>query len=127
MHNESDKISGLFLELCKQETYQFPDPHGHLNATTNQGVYIIKDSSENVLHVGRTLRAQGGIRQRLHDHLYGRSSFVYHYTPLRRNGAKLRNGYKYQYITVTNDRRRALLEAYATAHLCPAHIGLGNQ
>jgi hypothetical protein len=38
----------------------------------------------------------------------------------------LRNGYKYQYLVVQNARLRALLEAYATAHLCPIHLGLGN-
>jgi hypothetical protein len=125
MANETKQISALFGKLCAQSFHQFPKSRQPLDATDEQGVYIIRSRSGKVLHVGRTPRAKDGIYQRLYDHLYGRSSFVYQY--LDQDGSKLRNGYQYQYLAVSNSRQRALLEAYATAHLCPAHIGLGKE
>jgi hypothetical protein len=37
----------------------------------------------------------------------------------------LRRGYSYSWIAIPKPRLRALVEAYATGALCPAHIGTG--
>jgi len=124
MSIELRKVESLFGCLRKQPIISFPAPRGTLEASDRLGIYLIISPSGKVLHVGRTPRAKYGICQRLYDHLYGRSSFVYYY--LAKKGYLLRNGYKYQYLVVQNARLRALLEAYATAHLCPIHLGLGN-
>ena len=77
-----------------------------------------------VLHVGRTLRGEGGLRQRLNNHLHGRSSFTKKFYKGR--GRNLRSGHTYQFLVVEDARRRALLEAYAIGRLCPKHLGLGE-
>ncbi|MCK4403819.1 MAG: hypothetical protein KAW02_01890 [candidate division Zixibacteria bacterium] len=81
--------------------------------------------NDRVVHVGRTRKAKDGIHQRLKNHLYGRSSFADHC--LSGKGSKLRRGYKYRYLEVENGRERALLESYAIGHLCPLHLGLGEE
>lgn len=122
MPNEFLKVKFLFKNLRKQPIFRFPKPKGTLDAEDKQGVYLIMNPLGKVAHVGRTTRAKYGIYQRLYDHVYGRSSFFYYYKPLHRKGSSLRKGYKYQYLVVENSRQRALLEAYATAHLCPKHL-----
>ncbi|HXI70953.1 MAG TPA: hypothetical protein VNN22_11420 [Verrucomicrobiae bacterium] len=41
------------------------------------------------------------------------------------DGSILRDGYTFQFLAVSDDRKRALLEYFATAWHCPVHVGLG--
>jgi hypothetical protein len=75
------------------------------------------------MHVGSSVRGKSSIKQRLGNHLAGKSSFAR--CCLQGNPRALRNGYTYQYIVVPNDRTRSLLEHAAVARLCPAHLGAG--
>ena len=120
---EHEKVKALFTQLMDSPLQTFPPLRGELNATDKRGVYVIHHPRGKVAHVGRTTRAQGGISQRLRDHMSGRSSYVI--KKLNRDGAQLRGRYKFRYIVVRSKRRRALLEAYATGQLCPTHIGTG--
>ncbi len=124
MMAENQRIQELFNELHVQREFPFPQHGRPLAAPREPGVYVIREG-ETVLHVGRTLRAKGGLHQRLKDHLHGSSSFTDKY--LKGNGAILRDsGHTYQYLKVEDPRLRALLEAYAVGSLCPKHIGLGD-
>jgi len=123
MASERKKVKQLFKVLCRQQRMQFPQERKKLQATTEQGVYIIR-KGDIVLHVGRTYRGKKGLYQRLMNHLYGSSSFTNEY--LKGNGAILRKGHTYQFLVVKNARLRALLEAYATGTSCPEYIGLGE-
>jgi excinuclease UvrABC nuclease subunit len=124
MESEYEQIQLLFKNLCEQREFLFPQHHNPLSVPSEPGVYIIRHEGT-VLHVGRTLRGQGGLNQRLRDHLRGGSSFTREY--LDGDGATLRNhGYTYQYLVVKDPRERALLEAYTAGVLCPKHIGLGK-
>lgn len=109
--------------MLRENAQLFPKSGERLTASTKQGVYIIANGKNTILHVGKTARAKGGIRQRLNNHLHGQSSFTIKY--LTGNGSKLRGVCKYKYIEVPNPRLRALLEAYAISNLCPKHLGLG--
>ena len=121
---EHERVKALFTELMDKPLQTFPPLRGELKAPDQRGVYVIYlPRGKKVLHVGRTPRAQGGIAQRLRDHMSGNSSFVIQY--LDRDGSKLRGKYKFHCIVVDNPERRAFLEAYATGQLCPDHIGLG--
>lgn len=123
-NKESLEIEKLFKKLCNQPRRIFPQQHQHLDAPLNQGVYIIR-KKETVLHVGRTLRGKYGLRQRLTNHLHGSSSFTNEY--LKGDGTILRNRvYTYQFIEISDSRKRALLEAFAVGALCPEHVGLGE-
>jgi hypothetical protein len=122
--NERELIKTLFEELMRSPLQPFPGHRGKLDAPIEPGVYVIYGARGKVLHVGRTPRGLLGLRQRLTNHLHGMSSFVIKY--LNRDGSKLRNGCGFRCIVVKNPRRRALLEAYATGCLCPAHLGLGK-
>jgi hypothetical protein len=87
-------------------------------------VYIIYKEGV-ALHVGRTPRGKGGLRQRLKNHLHGSSTFTVKY--MQGKGATLREGgYTYQYLELEDSRKRALLEAYAIGTLCPEYLGLGE-
>jgi hypothetical protein len=123
MNKELAQTTKLYKSLLHRKEQVFPMPRKGIEAPTKQGVYIIIDSRGSVVHVGKTSRGRGGIKQRLHDHLHGASSFTYEY--LGGKGSKLRGEYKYKFIEVANPRIRTLLEAYATALLCPRHLGLG--
>lgn len=124
MNSESQKVKLLFGQLCKQLKRSFPKHRQSFDATSKQGVYIIR-KDEDVLHVGRTLHGEGGLHQRINDHLHGSSSFTDKY--LKGKGAILReDGYTYQCLEVEKPRQRALLEAYAIGKLCPKHFGLGE-
>jgi hypothetical protein len=101
----------------------FPLQREKLQAPNGRGVYVIYNGRGRVVHVGRTPKARGGIAQRLKDHMAAASSFTLKY--LKGKGAKLRGAYHYRCLVVANARHRALLEAYTTGRLCPAHIGLG--
>ena len=73
-----------------------------------------------VLHVGRTVTGTKGLRQRLSNHLHGRSSFVtLHFD---RDATRIRS-LRFKYVEIANPRIRALVEAYAIGQYCPSHIG----
>jgi hypothetical protein len=120
---ERQKIKKLFQYLQKQEKQPFPQSRQRVNAPETHGVYVIRDPNQEVVHVGRTHRGQRGLRQRLENHLNGQSSFVY--VHLHGKGSSLRGGFTFQYLEVKDDRERALLEHFATAWLCPKHLGVG--
>lgn len=120
---ECQQIKALFKQLQKQKKFPFPAVGNIPDVPETQGVYVIRDSAQRVVHVGRTLRGCAGLRQRLNDHLQGRSSFVRNYLIDR---TLLRNGYTFQYLPVQDNRQRALLENLTTAWHCPAHLGLGT-
>ena len=124
METEADAVKALLEVLLRAPLLGFPVMRGRVEGPRQRGVYIIYDPSGNVAHVGRTPRARGGISQRLRNHLGGRTSFAEKH--LRGDGHKLRDGYKFRYLIVDDDRKRALLEAYATGCLCPEHLGLGS-
>jgi len=119
---ESKIIKNLLEKLLKQPIYSFPQRGEKLGASTQRGVYLIRNQKKQILHVGQTPRAQYGIKQRLSNHLQGLSSFVYYY--FDGDGDKLRTQKcSYQCLPIEQSRRRALLEAYAIGCLCPKHIG----
>lgn len=117
-------IRRLLDELLSSEGHSFPPERQPLEAPTDPGVYLIYDPKGRVAHVGRTLRARNGLRQRLKNHLFGGSSFKKNY--LKGDGSKLRRGYQYKYLVIRDPRTRALVEALAVGTLCPLHLGLGD-
>ena len=123
LSREQKAVRALFSKLKHSSLQEFPKARKPLTAPNKQGVYVIYDPRNRVLHVGRTPSGAGGIRQRLGDHLHNRSSFSILF--LKGHGEKLRRGYKYRCLIVPSRKRRALLEAYAIGYLCPAHVGLG--
>lgn len=113
-----------FRALKRQKRHRFPKRGQLTGISTKQGVYVIyAPRTKRVVHVGRTYRGKEGLQQRLRNHLQGSSSFTAEY--LKKHGTKLRRGYTFRFLPlpVKAWRRRALLEAYATGVLCPAHIG----
>lgn len=124
MTSELAQIKKLFNALKRAPLRKFPLAGARIDAPDVQGVYIIYSPGGSVLHVGRTLRGKKGLRQRLNNHLQAGSSFVIHY--FDGEGSKLRKGYRFRCLAVADNRKRALLEFYALAHLCPKHIGLGE-
>jgi hypothetical protein len=117
------EIKELLAKLLREPFHLFPARGERLQASNRKGVYIIYDPQDNVLHVGSTPRAKGGLGQRLRDHLRGNSSFtVSHF---RGDGSCLSEGYKYRYLVIEGGRRRALVEALGIGELCPVHIGHG--
>ena len=123
MSREQETVKRLFDALVNAPLHTFPPPRGKLEAPTKPGVYIIYGPRANILHVGRTPRGSRGLRQRLANHLHGQSSFSNKF--LSGDCSKLRKC-GYRCIIVENPRYRALLEAYATGSLCPAHLGLSE-
>ena len=121
--DERMAVKELFAELVRAPSHSFPRQGESLQAPRRRGVYIICNARGQVVHVGRTPKAKGGIAQRLRDHMAAASSFTLQY--LKGDGSKLRGNYTFRCIVVGSPRRRALLEAYATGRLCPAHMGLG--
>ena len=121
---ETKIIEKEFSHLLRAELIKFPQLRKPLKAPTEQGVYIIYDPKGDIVHVGRSVRGRNGLHQRLKNHLRGQSSFSKNY--LKRDGSKLRQGYKFQYLVIPDPRTRALLEALATGKLCPKHLGLGQ-
>lgn len=98
MKREPERIHQLYQRLKGAPTVRFPRPRGELAAPDGQGVYLIYAPRGMVAHVGRTLRGQKGLRQRLKNHLAGRSSFTKKY--LRGNAAALRDGYTFAFLEV---------------------------
>jgi len=123
--NERQRIEALFDRLNARRLIPFPQPRQSLKAPRSQGVYVIRDRARRVVHVGRSLRGKEGLFQRLRNHLNAQSSFVK--VHLKGNGKKLRDGYTFQCIVEENDRKRALLEHFATAWHCPVHLGVGRK
>lgn len=121
---ERAEIESLCMRLEEMPPLPFPLHGRMIQAPPSQGVYLILDSDEKVLHVGRTVRGQNGLLQRLRNHLSGKSTFVRIY--LNGEVVRLRSGFKFKCIEVEDDRQRALLEHHATAWYCPAHLGLGR-
>ena len=121
---ESIKIMKLYEKLISSKQLLFPEK-GKVKVSENQGVYIIYNPNEIVLHVGNTPSGVKGLNQRLYNHLTNTSSFSRSY--LVPNGISLRNGYKFRYVAVPVPRTRVLLEALTTGLLCPAHIGTGEK
>jgi len=119
--NERALVARLFKQLMSAERIAFPKPGKPLQASEQQGVYIIFGPQGRVLHVGMTPKARRGLHQRLRDHLAAQSSFVNGY--YKGEAQRLRKGHTFSCIVVGNRRMRALLEAYATGMLCPADIG----
>lgn len=120
--NESRTLQKLMNGLLHSPKYAFPKQREPMLAPKAKGVYIIVSDKGLILHVGQTPLAKNGLRQRLYDHLNGRSSFVQSY--LDGDGSILRNGhYYYQYIEIASSRTRVLLEALCAGTHCPKHIG----
>jgi hypothetical protein len=122
---ERDRLKRLLVKLRAQPLLPFPQSGARLDTPSKQGVYVIRDRNRRVLHVGRTSRAKNGLRQRLANHIHSKSSFSIDY--LRRDGSRLRRGYTYQYLVVSNPRTRVLVEYAATVWFCPAHLGDGSK
>ncbi len=123
MEPEPQIIEDLYTQLMRSPLRTFPALREKLNAPGRGGVYIVYNPLGEAVHVGRTTRGRGGIAKRLRDHMADASSFTTQY--LKGDGGKLRGRYTYRALAVRNRRHRALLEAYATGHLCPAHLGVG--
>jgi hypothetical protein len=120
---EREEIGILYESLLQQTKHVFPQPRQSFEVPVKHGVYVIYQA-EDVLHVGRTIRGEQGLRQRLGNHLRGKSSFARVY--LSRDGNKLRDkSFLFQFLEVPDPRKRALLEALAIGKLCPRHIGVG--
>lgn len=119
---EVEKIKNLHNELIRTVKIPFPKKGQSIDAPTKKGVYIIYNSKDQVIHVGRNKKAKAGLQQRLKNHLYGSSSLARNY--LKPHQINLRAGYYYSYILVKDDRERALLEALSIGLLCPRYIGL---
>lgn len=119
---ETTEVVTLFEKLTATPPIVFPPLRTKLEVTNERGVYIIRNKAGLVVHVGRNTRAKGGIEQRLKDHLSGRSSFVREF--FNGKGSKLRKNYTYQYLSICDRRKRALVEAYAVGNLCPEHLGV---
>jgi len=124
MRREQKAIRSLFSRLRRAPLHRFPRRGRALLCPARHGVYLIIDRVGRVAHVGRTTRGQDGLLQRLQNHLAGQSSFVILY--LKGRPSRLRNGYWYSWLVISNPRTRALVEAYATGVLCPRHIGTGK-
>jgi hypothetical protein len=121
---QRDAIKQLFEKLDHQPQISFPKLRDTLAAPKDRhGVYVIRNPSGQVEHVGRTLRGRDRLLQRLRNHLRGQSSYVRKHH--KGNGNILRDGYTFQFLAVDDGRERALLEHYATAWHCPIHLGLG--
>lgn len=125
-NTEFKDIQKKFNELVKQPLHSFRAKDTR-DIPIKKGVYVIRDKNNEVLHVGQTPRAKNGIKQRIENHLQGRSSFVYHY--FKGNGNKLKKQDCYfQFLIIDdNPRKRALVESYTIGCLCPKHIGLGKK
>ena len=122
--HEQKKLRALLAKLRHAPLQAFPAAHERIDAPEGLGVYVIYNARRQVLHVGRTPKGVGGIRQRLKNHLHNASSFTTKH--LNGDGSKLRRGCSFRCLVVKNPRHRALLEAYAIGCLCPAHIGDGS-
>ena len=120
--DEPKHIGELFDKLMSSSAYEFPEK-GKIHVSSKQGVYVIFDPYDMVLHVGRTKKVNEGLNRRLYNHLTNGSSFSKQY--LNKNGKVLRDGYKFKFLEEEDARTRALLEALTSGLLCPKHFGTG--
>ncbi len=123
MTREQQKVRAMLRALIRAPRNYFPTEGESLKVPDHQGVYVIYDRADRVVHVGNTIRGKRGLYQRLRNHLHGASSFTIKF--LKSNPSKLRRGYSFRYLEVNAPRLRALVQAYAIGMLCPAHIGEG--
>jgi len=118
-------IKALYQQLVSAPQYKFPKTRERWTAIpTTEGVYVIRDSEEGVLYVGRTLggaKPGPGLRRRIANHTGVRADWPGH------GVADLRGTCTYQFVEVDNPRQRALLEALATGLLCPRRLGVGSR
>jgi hypothetical protein len=95
-----------------------------LDAPAKHGVYIIRQGKI-VLHVGRTVRGQGGLRQRLNNHLHEASSFTREY--LEGKGAILRkSGYTYQFLNWKTPENEHYSKPMQLERFAPNTLALEN-
>jgi hypothetical protein len=129
LSDEQKKIRALFHALINADEKAFPAKGSKIDAPNERGVYLIYAPNHCVAHVGSTPRAKGGLKQRLQDHLQGRSSFTaaYFAKSKQRHGTQLKGRYSFRCLPVSGGRQRALLEAFAIGTLCPRHIGHGKR
>src|SRR5271169_65578 len=96
MTTKPQRVEAKFAQLMRSPLRTFPASRHGLQETDKRGVYVIYGTHEKVLHVGGTLRARGGIRQRLSNHLYGLSSFTNKSQYLWKHGGRtLKDRYAY--------------------------------
>src|SRR5438105_3790623 len=119
---ERQLIRSLLSAINARPLMKFSTLRSREDVPNTHGVYVIRTRSRHPVHVGRTYRGKGGLRHRLLDHMGNRSSFCNVY--LNGKGNRLRRGYTFQFLEVSNDRDRALLEYLATAWHCPRHLGV---
>ena len=122
---ENHPIYKLHRKLLKELTHKFPMKGVKLDITCKQGVYIIYNHKNIVMHVGKTNSAKGGLNQRMNDHLGKNSSFTKNY--LKPNKVDVRKGYYFRYLEIANSRERTFVEAITSGFLCPAYIGTGER
>ena len=120
--NEPEEVLKLHKELLKSKRYDFPKT-GKVHVSQQQGVYIIFNQENEVLHVGKTDRAKKGLNQRLQNHLRNQSSFSKKY--LKPNSINIRLAGRFKYLEIKDDRLRTFVEALTVGKLCPAHVGTG--
>lgn len=118
--NEPEEIIRLFKMLISGEMTSIPAV-GRINIPDRHGVYIIYDANMRVAHVGRSITGKKGLKQRIGNHISGRSSFIRIYHEGDRS--VMRSGYTLRYLIVEDTRKRALLEALTAGKLCPLHLG----
>jgi hypothetical protein len=112
-----NRIKNYYTKLINSQKYNFSNLK---SITDKQGVYVIYNKKDIVLHVGRTIRGFGGLRQRLGNHKKGQSSFVRIFLKGDKNKIK---DCAFKCIKVPKYQERAWLEGYAIGMLCPRHIG----
>ena len=121
---ESNIIKILFQNLLDAELHTFP-VKGKIKVTDKQGVYIIYDPDDIVLHVGNTPSGIKGLNQRLYNHIT--KNGVLYKKHLNPNNIEMRGTHKFRCLEVKDPRHRALLESYAIGSLCPVHFGTGEK
>lgn len=119
--NEANEIMKLYKILVDSTKCIFP-VNSDIKASEKHGVYIIYSPNNEVLHVGKTNDAKGGLNQRILNHMRNQSSFSKLYLKLYQVNLR-NNGYYFKYVEVEDSRRRGLLEALASGLLCPLHFG----
>lgn len=122
--SEPEDLQKLYNKLIRSKAFTFP-LKGKVDVSSKHGVYVIYSPDNEVLHVGNTPSAKGGLNQRLYNHITGKSSF--HRAYLKPNNINIRVDYIFKYIEVDCPRLRALLEALTAGSLCPKYFGTGEK
>lgn len=121
---ETTEVKDFFEDLLKAQLMRLPS-QGPPKVSSNQGVYILYSVIGVVLHVGRSIRAKGGVNQRLNDHLKGKGSFTREYAYLSK--IELREEVPFRFKEVHDDPKRALVEAFTCRSLCRVHLATGHK